>query len=184
MGDSMADFDDAAVERIRATMLAYLEPHVGHGDDMMTIWSDLTEWDDGGPVTWTSDPASWGDWVEAYWHVRGVTLRWSGIQHQHELASDPSVIVKLPAGGYPEWSPAAPVGDGTAVVGEELRHFNFFRTFVFQRYWDDESLETFTASLKSAIPARELPSWDEAWEASGSKQWTPADLSPGAVWHK
>ena len=180
----MADFDDAAVERIRATMLAYLEPHAGHGDDMMIVWSDLTERGDAGSVTWTSDPASWGEWVVAYWRVRGVTLWWSETQQEHGLVSDSSVIIKLPPGGNPEWSPAVPVGDGTAVIGEELRQFNFFRTFVFQRYWADESLEAFIDSLKSAVPARQLPGWNEAWETSGSRTWTPADLSPGTVRHK
>jgi len=179
----MAEFDDAALERIRATMLSYLKPHIGHGDDMMIIWDDLTEWADGGPVTLTSDPASWGDWVAAYWHVRGVALQWAEADDQHELASDPSITVKLPPGGNPEWVPAAPGGDGTAVSGEELRQFNFFRTLVFQRYWAHDSLEVFIATLESDVPARELPSWIEAWETSGSKQWTPADLAPGIIWY-
>lgn len=143
---------------------------MGHGDDMLDIWSDLLEVQSGDWVTSTLDPATWPDWVVSYWEVRGVSLVWAG--DCLRCKADPSIFVSLPGGANPVWSPIKPVGDGLATEGEELRQFKFLRTYIAQRYWAGDSLEGFVAALNLSGPPAGLPGWSQAWQQSGLESWS------------
>ena len=140
---------------LRRTVLEYLRPHAGHGDDMVQIWVDLQPWDEGSAAT--MDPASWGDWVQAYWKVRGVALDWNG-QSWDVVGTAATVTTR--DGEDPEWSTARPDAQGSA--GDELREFAWFQRYVDSLDHHEGALQALMTALDSERPDEEIPGWADA----------------------